>query len=281
MNYQFGLIGYPAKHSLSPWIHECFLQKANLNGSYSIIEIPPDENFDEQIDHLKSLELHGFNVTVPYKQRIISYLDELDEQARKMGAVNTVVSRNGKWVGYNTDGIGYLRSLTDRFPSLLEEKTKRILLIGAGGAARGIYYVLAAADYSNIDVANRTKASAEGIASLKRSEANTNVLSLKEAEQQLDEYDVIIQTTSVGMKPYHSVSIIETSKLKSESIVSDIIYQPLKTELLRQAEAKGASVHLGHTMLLHQAQYAFEIWTDNRISVGDMDEQLQHKLEGR
>src|SRR5699024_7369883 len=156
MHYQFGLLGYPAKHSLSPWIHEQFLQKAGLDGEYSIMEVAP-ESFAAQIKHLKGSELHGFNVTVPYKQKIISYLDKLDELAGKMGAVNTVVNQNGKWIGYNTDGIGYLRSLANRFSSLLEEKKQHILLIGAGGAARGIYYALTKAEFPSIDIANRTK----------------------------------------------------------------------------------------------------------------------------
>src|SRR5699024_2337850 len=115
--YQFGLIGYPIKHSLSPWIHEQFLQKASLDGSYSIIEINPDQNFEEQINHMRNRNMDGFNVTVPYKQKIIPYLDEIDEEANKMGAFNTVVNRDGKWIGYNTDGMGYLRSLEGRFPS--------------------------------------------------------------------------------------------------------------------------------------------------------------------
>src|SRR5699024_7476388 len=151
----------------SPWIHEQFLQKANLAGSYSIMEIDPEQNFAEQINHLKKRNMDGFNVTVPYKQQIIPYLDEVDEEANKMGAVNTVVNRDGKWIGYNTDGMGYLRSLEGRFPGLLQGKNKRILLIGAGGAARGIYYALVTAGFDQVDIANRTPESATKIADLK------------------------------------------------------------------------------------------------------------------
>ncbi len=225
--------------------------------------------------------LDGFNITVPYKERIIPYLDEVDELAAEMGAVNTVVNRNGKWIGYNTDGTGYLRALTGKFPFLKEKKDSRILLLGAGGAARGIYYVLVQAGYTRIDIANRTEKSAANIASLRTGKTYTNVLSLSEAADNLAVYDVIIQTTSVGMNPDHKSCIIETDLLSPSAIVSDIVYQPLETELLKQAEAKGASVHFGHTMLLHQAQYAFEIWTDMKVPLDGMDHQLQNILEGR
>src|SRR5690625_4699249 len=142
MDYQFSLIGYPIKHSLSPWIHKMFLNKANLAGEYTIHEIDPAASFEHEIDKLKSSRVNGFNVTVPYKQDILPLLDKVDPAAQKMGAVNTAVNENGIWTGYNTDGVGYLRSLESKFPDLLLNKSNRILIIGAGGAARGIYVVL-------------------------------------------------------------------------------------------------------------------------------------------
>src|SRR5690625_3816495 len=114
MFYQLGLIGYPIKHSLSPWIHETFLQRTKLNGNYSLIEIKPKDSFANAMDTLKKQNLHGFNVTVPYKEKIIPYLQGIDEQAKHIGAVNTVLCKNGEWFGYNTDGIGYVRSLQNR-----------------------------------------------------------------------------------------------------------------------------------------------------------------------
>src|SRR5690625_3525257 len=111
MQYQFGLIGYPIEHSLSPWIHEQFLKRTNLKGTYSIFEIETTRSFSEEMKKLKKKQLDGFNVTVPYKEKIINYLDEIDEQAERIGAVNTVLCKNNKWIGYNTDGIGYVRSL--------------------------------------------------------------------------------------------------------------------------------------------------------------------------
>lgn len=279
--YQLGLIGYPIKHSLSPWIHEHFLKKTNLSGSYDIIEISLEENFSERIQQLRDQQIDGFNITVPYKQTIIPFLDELDANAKRIGAVNTVVLKDGKWIGYNTDGIGYVRSLEEAYPELFTNKSSRVLLLGAGGAARGIYDALTTSGFTYVDLANRTLSSAEEIAELKLPHTKTKTFTLQEAEARLAEYDVIIQTTSVGMKPHIDKMVISLNHLKPETIVSDIVYQPLETTFLKTAQAKGAKIHYGHTMLLYQAQYAFEIWTNQQVEVGDMDEQLKSILEGR
>lgn len=278
--YQFGLIGYPIQHSLSPWIHKQFLEKANLKGTYSIIEFDPNESFAVQINKLKETKINGFNVTVPYKEKIIPYLDDIDTGAKRIGAVNTVLNKNGKWIGYNTDGIGYIRSLKSNFPNLFSNQMNRILIIGAGGASRGIYYSLIDAGFNLIDIANRTKESAIDIAKLKQPETNTTILSLEEAEKTVDLYDVIIQTTSVGMYPNADKSIISIDLIKENSIVSDIVYQPLLTNILKQAKSYGASIHFGHTMLLYQAQFAFEIWTNQHVSIGNMENKMKVILEG-
>ncbi|WP_087971741.1 shikimate dehydrogenase [Oceanobacillus rekensis] len=281
MVYHLKLIGYPIKHSLSPWIHEQFLEKANLQGTYTINEINPEDSFEEQMNRLKKEQIDGFNVTVPYKQAIIPFLDVLDETARKMGAVNTVVNKNGRWIGYNTDGIGYLRSLESMYPELFTDKKKRVLLLGAGGATRAIYYALDASGFTTIDIANRTRASAEEITEAANSSAQTEILSLEEAEKHAGNYDLIIQTTSVGMKPKQNDTIIKSDNIKTNAIVSDIVYQPIQTKFLRCSAERGAMTHQGHTMLLYQAQYAFEIWTGKKIKMDDMEVKLKDILEGR
>ncbi|MGM8213906.1 shikimate dehydrogenase [Virgibacillus sp. W0430] len=280
MNYSLGLIGYPIQHSLSPWIHERFFKKTSTAGTYRLIEISSNVSFTEEMTRLKAEGLNGFNVTVPYKEKIIPFLDKMDENAKVMGAVNTVVNENGQWIGYNTDGTGYVRSLQSKYPKLLKEKKTRLLLIGAGGAARGIYYSLIKAGFQNVDIANRTIKSAENIKNLKEGTIHTNILSLDEAQQQLHLYDVIIQTTSVGMKPNQHMSIIQLTNLKTDCIASDIVYQPLQTEFLKQGEAQRAHLHYGHTMLLYQAQAAFEIWTGIKPSTDGMDLELMNKLRG-
>lgn len=278
--YRLGLIGYPIKHSLSPWIHESFLASTNVKGSYSIIEIDPATSFSKSMQLLKERNLNGFNVTVPFKQSIIPFLDEVDQEAKRIGAVNTVVNKNGNWIGYNTDGKGYVRSLMDKFPGLESEKEQSVLMIGAGGAARGIYYALLTEGFTNIDIANRTLSSAQELTEFKPPSANTKIKTLEDAEAMLSDYDVVIQTTSVGMKPYEGTTVISLDKLKPSCIVSDIVYQPIKTRFLTEAESKGALLHFGHTMLLYQAQLAFEIWTNKNIELMELDTALRLQLEG-
>lgn len=280
MGLHFQVIGYPVQYSLSPWIHGEFLKKADLNGTYTKNEIEPNK-LNEKFEQIKAEQIDGFNVTKPHKQAIIPLLDELDETAEKMGAVNTVVSKNGKWIGYNTDGIGYTRSLENKYPELFSHKDKNVLILGAGGAARAIFHALDRQNFTNIDIANRTKETAKEITKLKSKQTNIDVLTLREAEKRISNYDLVIQTTSVGMKPDINQSIIELDKVKNSTIVSDIIYQPIKTKLLQQAEEAGAKIHFGHTMLIYQAQAAFEIWTGKRVEIGEMDTQLQQILEGR
>lgn len=282
MAYNLKLIGYPIKHSMSPWIHKEFLRRTEVAGDYSLFEIKPDESFEEKLQQLKAEQTDGFNITVPYKEKIIPYLDEIDKTAKEMQAVNTVVAKDGKWTGYNTDGIGYVRALKNAYPYLFQSADLKILIIGSGGAARGIYYALAQAGQKVIDLANRTKTKAEEIAALgKEDKINTAIYSISEAEGVLDSYDLIIQTTSVGMKPNEEQAPLTISKLKEASVVSDIIYQPIKTNLLHQAEQANGSIHYGHTMLLYQAQFAFEIWTGKQVDVSGMDTQLKKILEGR
>lgn len=280
--YQLGLIGYPIKHSFSPWIHTHFLEKTGISGTYKLLEIQPDSNFETEMKKLKTEGLNGFNITVPYKQAIIPYLDELDSEAERIGAVNTVKYSDGKWIGYNTDGIGYVRSLKSKYPKLFINKSNKILILGAGGAARGIYDALVNEGFKYVDIANRTLESAEKIAQLKLKYTKTNTMTLQEAEQVVSHYDAIIQTTSVGMAPRPNEVIINLRGLQPHTIVSDIVYQPIETQFLTEARYLGASIHLGHTMLLYQAQYAFEIWTEMKAPIDQLDDELQNKLmEGR
>lgn len=279
MAYRFGLIGYPIKHSLSPWIHKNLLQKAGVGGTYSLYEIDLGESFADQIEKLRGEQLDGFNITVPYKQKIMPYLDKIDDEANAIGAVNTVVNKNGKWIGYNTDGVGYVRSLTEAYPEVGQDKNKRFLIIGAGGAARAIIYTLFINGFANIDIANRTEKSGRVLKSMYAMD-RTTILSLHEAEQVMDEYDVIIQTTSVGMKSADEHAIVTVNNLAKETIVSDIVYQPVTTSFLKDASLSGSRIHYGHTMLLYQAQYAFELWTGKRVEINEMDQELFKQLEG-
>src|SRR5699024_3860194 len=278
MTYLFGLIGYPIKHSLSPWIHTQFMEKTNITGSYEIFEIDLNTDFKQAIAELRERNINGFNITVPYKEKIISELDSLDDQAKRIGAVNTVLNYKGQLIGYNTDGLGYVKSLEMAYPKIKTTDIK-ILLLGAGGAARGIYNGLKGSGYLNIDIANRIIEKAEEIKKT-FTKGETKVMSLQAAEQVLDQYDLIVQTTSVGMKPNVAEEIVNLNKLKPNVIVSDIVYQPMMTQFLKSAQEKGAQIHTGHTMLLYQAQLAFNIWKETQVDVGNMDKKSEKILEG-
>ncbi|WP_407269510.1 shikimate dehydrogenase [Radiobacillus sp. PE A8.2] len=278
MALSLGLIGQPIGHSLSPWIHNQFMEKLGIDGEYRLHETDL-EHLAAQVELLKNEQVDGFNVTVPYKQAIIPFLDELDLDAKKIGAVNTVVCENGKWKGYNTDGYGFVRSLKSSFPDV-SGKDKKVLVLGAGGAARGIYRALMNESLERVDIANRTSAKAELLLDLKEPAIATDILTFGEAEQQLFKYDVIIQTTSVGMKPNIEAQVIALTNLQAHTVVSDIVYQPLMTKLLQEAKQQGASIHFGHAMLLYQAQLAFEIWTDKKAPLDTILFQLEQRLRG-
>ncbi|MCT1903841.1 shikimate dehydrogenase [Oceanobacillus sojae] len=274
MSLKLKLIGYPIKHSLSPWIQSSFLERSGIEGSYTLHEIPSEEVFGEEIKKLKEAKVNGFNITVPYKETIIPYLDKMDVTAERVGAVNTVSLEGNSWVGYNTDGIGYVQALRDKFPDIDKNIDVPIIILGAGGAARGIFHGLVQAGYNNLTLANRTRSKCEDI--IKGTSAS--VITLEEAEKNIGAYDVVIQTSSVGMN--EAKQIIDLSNIQKGTIVSDIVYQPLDTQFLKQAKDKGGRIHYGHTMLLYQAQKAFEIWTNKKVDVHGMDEEMIAKIKG-
>ncbi|WP_077308531.1 shikimate dehydrogenase [Terribacillus halophilus] len=272
---KLGLIGHPVKHSLSPWIHHQFMKQAGIEGEYHLYSIEP-EVFEEKISKLLESGINGFNITVPYKQRIIPFLDELDPDAEKIGAVNTAVYKNGKWIGYNTDGAGYVRALKQVLPA--DNSMSRVLVLGAGGAARGIYRALVTEGFPYVDISNRTREKAEQLLQLQEPETVTGILTFAEAEKQIKDYDIIIQTTSVGMSPGDKEQIVSLSGLKPNTVVSDIVYKPIETKLLQSAKEQGAVIHHGHSMLLYQAQYAFEIWSGKQLIIGDLLDRLEQKV---
>ncbi|WP_058307315.1 shikimate dehydrogenase [Gracilibacillus massiliensis] len=278
MAYKLGLIGHPIGHSLSPWIHDQFLDLAGLEGEYKLYE-GDHQALPNVLKQLKEKAVDGFNVTVPYKQVIVDYLDDIDEDAKILGAVNTVVNVDGRWKGYSTDGEGYVRSIVEPFPNLLNNNTS-VLLLGAGGAARGIYRALVQQQVKTVDIANRSKDKAEAFLALRTGDVKTSVLSYHEAEAQLAEYDLIVQTTSVGMKPHVEDQIIQLDNLSKDTVVSDIVYQPITTSLLKDAKQRGAKIHHGHAMLLYQGQLAFEKWTNKNLDVAHLVDRLENKLRG-
>ncbi|CDQ18069.1 shikimate dehydrogenase [Halobacillus karajensis] len=276
--YKLGLIGYPVGHSMSPWIHENLMKQQGVEGKYELIEIKPEE-FDEKVKMLKTKELDGFNVTVPYKEKIIPYLDGLDQSARHLGAVNTVKLTNDGWMGYNTDGQGFVDSLRNRFPDIFH-KGSQTLLLGSGGAARGIYEALMRSEITKIDVANRTTTRAEELIQDISAGISSQPLTLNQAESTLENYGLIVQTTTVGMSPGHDQMIMSLDHLTKGTVVSDIVYRPMKTKFLSEADKREARLHFGHEMLLQQAVYAFKIWTDTEPQAVPLLKEFEQKLKG-
>ncbi|GKU81344.1 shikimate dehydrogenase [Niallia sp. NCCP-28] len=254
---KYVVIGDPIAHSMSPVMHNDLFHFYQIEAQYDLFHIKKGM-LKEGLSQLKEMGIAGFNITVPHKSDIIPFLDELDPLSQAIGAVNTVVNENGKWVGYNTDGYGYVRGLLTLLPVLTD---KKVMMIGAGGAARAIYFTLAHEKVQKIDIVNRTLEKAENLKKACPYSVETEVLNLQSAKEKCGEYDLIIQTTSIGMSPYIKEQPISLENLNSNSLVSDIIYNPLETKLLYDAKMKGAIVQNGLEMFVFQGALAFEKWT--------------------
>ncbi|MED5073230.1 shikimate dehydrogenase, partial [Anoxybacillus geothermalis] len=217
----------------------------------------------------------GVNVPLPHTLAVIPCLDDSDDQARRIGAVNTIVNDNGRLDGYNTVGPGYVKALEEERDVSLDGK--RILLIGAGGGARGIYFSLLSTAAKRIDMTNRTVEKAEQLVR-EGGDGRSAYFSLAEAETRLDEYDIIINTTSVGMHPRVEAQPLSLERLRPGTIVSDIIYNPLETKWLKEAKARGARVQNGVGMLVYQGALAFEKWTGQWPDVKRMKQLVTAQL---
>ena len=253
-----GLIGNPISHSKSPQMHNAVFEKLYLNYRYLAFKVEP-QHLKQAIEGVKAFEIKGLNVTIPFKVDVMPLLDELSEEAKIIGAVNTIVNHSGKLTGYNTDGEGYLRSLTEETGVELENKS--VLILGAGGAARAVGYALSRHPLKNLLIANRGRErAAQLISELSKYTLTEYVpyLSLKAA---VEKADVIINTTSVGMYPNIEQTLINKEWITPNHLVSDIIYNPLKTRLIKDAKKQGAKIHTGLGMFVYQGLIAFEKWT--------------------
>ncbi|MGL4336003.1 MAG: shikimate dehydrogenase [Turicibacter sp.] len=255
----YAVIGYPISHSLSPIMHEANFYALNVSATYVAIQVT---DLDSDIAMLKMLD--GFNVTVPYKEDIMKYLDEIDPLAQKIGAVNTVKCENGKLTGYNTDAIGFYRS----FKTFGLESDAKILILGAGGAAKAVFYALVQEGFTQLTIANRTVERA--------SQFCPSTIALSEAEMNLAQYSCIINATSVGLKLGETP--INLTHLRPQSIVMDLIYKPKQTTLLEIAKAHSCLSENGLDMLLYQGAEAFKIWYGIEADEATMKQQLEEAI---
>lgn len=253
-----GVIGDPIVHSKSPIMHRAALQSCGLSGAYLPFHVK-GERLGEAVGGIRALGFRGMNVTVPHKLSVMNYLDHIDEGAKLIGAVNTIVNDGGVLTGYNTDGIGYVRSLKEEAVS--ELRGKRILVLGSGGAARGIVHALLQEQPERVTVANRTSAKARGLAREWSHLGHLTGCGMEEAGKTAANSDIIINTTTLGMYPHVGDCSLDVDAIPPGIVVSDLIYNPLKTKLLVEAEARGCKVHGGLGMFVYQGAYAFERWT--------------------
>ncbi|MFK9091382.1 shikimate dehydrogenase [Bacillus salipaludis] len=257
MKKLYAVLGDPIGHSMSPVMLNDLFSFYQLDAHYLPFQVKA-ENLGDAVKGLKAIGVGGFNITIPHKSTIIPFLDGIDELAASIGAVNTVVNEGGRLIGYNTDGPGFLSGLNAFVQSV---SGQRILVIGAGGAARAIYFTVAKANPYVVDIANRTVETAAKLIEDCPYDSPSRALSLNEASKNIGDYDLIIQTTMIGMSPKIAEQPFNLDKLRKQSIVCDIIYNPLETQFLHDAASKGASIQNGIDMFVYQGALAFEKWT--------------------
>ena len=260
----YGVIGNPVRHSLSPIIHNGAFRRMGLNAVYLAFEV---KDLKEAINGIRGLGIRGVSVTIPFKTEVIPFLDKVEDVAEKIKAVNTIVNKGGKLIGYNTDWCGVLEALEEK----VDLKGKRVVLLGAGGAARAIGFALKRRDCEVI-VSNRTMD--KGAVLAKELMCIHRPLSSIEGLKA----DVIINATPVGMHPYKEESPLPKKVLKKGMTLMDIVYRPLQTKLLREAEAIGCLTINGLEMLSRQGAAQLEIWTGKRPEMAKIKEDLCQTL---
>lgn len=273
-----GIIGDPIEHTMSPAMHNAAFQKLALDYRYLPFRVKK-EALGKAIDGMKALNIRGLNVTIPHKLAAIPLLNRVDPLAEKIGAVNTVVNDEGVLTGYNTDATGFLQALLEEG---VEPAEKRAVVLGAGGASRAVTFVLAERG-ANLTILNRSLTRAEELARHVSGASKNGVKALELNPENLSAAlktaDILINTTSVGMIPDINETPIPAKLLKPRLVVFDIVYNPLKTRLLRDAESIGAKVIGGLDMLVWQGALAFEIWTGKKAPVGLMKTEAMKALE--
>src|SRR4030042_393876 len=263
MTKYVGLIGHKLGHSISPEFQQAAFDYLNLDVRYEVWETDK-EGLPELIDSLRDPSKLGANVTIPYKENIIPFLDELNEQARCIGAVNAIVHRDGKLVGCNTDGTGFIRAL--RQDGGFEPEDKRAVILGAGGAARAVGFALVDAGVTSLSIINRTTERGDALASALKASGNEVVASAwKDGRtlQALMECDLLVNCTSVGMEDSEAENQlpIDVRLIPTRALVYDVVYNPVETPLLVAARQAGARTMGGLSMLVYQGAEAFELGT--------------------
>ncbi len=265
--HRLGLIGYPLSHSLSPKIHAAALQACGLDGDYSLFPVQPDDEHGLQdlLARVRSKEIHGLNVTIPHKQNVIPWMDELTPTAKAIGAVNTIYLRDHKLIGDNTDATGFIKDL-NRFLADVQSQIanrKSAIVLGAGGSARAIVYALLNDSWNITVAARRLEQSQQLVDSFPSYPLRTTDFT----NLRLSTFDLLVNATPLGMTPNIDQSPLpENLSLPRHAAIYDLVYNPRETKFVREARAQGLSATTGLGMLIEQAALAFEIWTGHNPS---------------
>lgn len=268
----FGVLGHPVEHSLSPTMHNAAYKEEGIDAEYRRFDIDPDDpeklaNFCYETDINR---VAGFSVTMPYKEAIMYYMDNIEVLAKEVSSVNTVKNENSNLQGFNTDATGAIKALQEK----TDIQGKKALVLGAGGAARAIIYALR--EYgADVFIFNRTTQKAEALAE-KFDVETIDFRKIKEAG-----FDIIVNCTPIGMSPQIEQSLLTAEQIKKGAVVMDIVTNPLETQLLREAKKAGAETVGGERMLLHQATGQFEIWFDRPAPLKAMEKALYEALKIR
>lgn len=273
MTKKYGILAYPAKYSLSPVMHNAAFRELSIDAEYGIFDVS-EENFQDFLEHIREDNIAGFSVSAPYKELIMYHLNIIDKDAKNIGAVNTVLNKGGVLYGYNTDYIGAVHALKiDK--SLLKLDEKKVVVLGAGGAARAICYGLLK-EGAEVFIWNRTAEKAEQIINdfKKIFGDGARISYVKNLAKLSGKFDILIQATSiVGIK-----KMLPENFLEYFDFVMDIVYHPLVTPLLEQAKNLGKKIITGERMLLFQAVEQFKIWTEKDAPVRIMRDALEKNL---
>lgn len=270
-----GLIGHPVEHSFSPPMHNAAFKELGMDYAYVAFDVNPD-NLNEAILGAEALNIKGFNVTIPHKVNVMKYLDELDEVASLIGAVNTIDFKNLK--GYNTDGIGAVKAIEE----VTSINNKNVVIAGAGGASRAISFYIAKYGADSLMILNRNKIKAQSLAEdVLNSELIGDVKadSISEIANYVKNADILIDTTPLGMDPHiDDEPIVKSEHMHEDLVVFDAVYNPNETVLLKEAVKANAKPVYGIKMLLYQGAESFKIWTGVDAPVDVMENALKDTL---
>jgi shikimate dehydrogenase len=270
------LIGHPVEHSFSPPMHNAAFQKLDMDWAYVAFDVNPN-NLKSAVEGAKALNIKGFNVTIPHKIDVMEFLDEIDEVADLIGAVNTIDFKSMK--GYNTDGIGAVKAIEEVTPI----KNRNVVVVGAGGASRAISFYIAKYGAESLTILNRNVEKAQNLAGDVMDSGLIGEVksdSISKIGDYVDEADILVDTTPIGMHPHvNDAAIVEAGQMHEDLVVFDAVYNPNETVLIKEALKAGAKPVYGIKMLLYQGAESFEIWTGKKAPVDEMERALRQTLD--